>query len=108
MLRTKIKKESLETEIELLENQIKQKKGELRHSFTSLNECDYDFNPSTSRLNQSIDTSKQLFSSKMYSNKPESMRHPFSYDDVSYLKIFNPNRIFNFKLRFRIIIFKIL
>lgn len=75
-MKTKIKKEQLETEIELLENQIKQRRGELRHSFTSLNECDYETS-ACNRLNQSVvETSKQKYSYK------SDKQHPFSYDDV--------------------------
>ena len=86
-MKTKIKKEQLETEIELLENQIKHKRGELRHSFTSLNECDYD----TNRLNQTIETSKHTMNgylNKSYgfkANNDSMTKHPFTYDDVSKL-----------------------
>ena len=94
MLKTKIKKEALETEIELLENQIKQKKGELRHSFTSLNDCDYEAMAnaatavSSNRLNHSVDNSKQLsnYQNKVCYIKPisETQKHPFTYEDVIF------------------------
>ena len=54
MLKTQLKKESLLTEIELLENQIRQKRIELRNSTATLNE-DIDSALSTNRLNFSVD-----------------------------------------------------
>ena len=54
MLKTQLKKESLLTEIELLENQIRQKRIELRNSTATLNE-DFDSALSTNRLNFSVD-----------------------------------------------------
>lgn len=57
-MKAKLKKEALETEIDLLENHIKLKKQELRHSCTSLNE-DHDINqtsnPNHQRLSLSVD-----------------------------------------------------
>ncbi len=54
MLKTQLKKESLLTEIELLENQIRQKRIELRNSTATLGE-DIDSALSTNRLNFSVD-----------------------------------------------------
>ncbi len=86
MLKTKLKKETLETEIELLENHIKLKRQELRHSCTSLNdEYNEAGNTSAHRLTCSVDPSLN-FKAKM--NPPKTncsidQRNPFTYEEVS-------------------------
>ena len=79
MLKTKLKKETLETEIELLENHIKLKKQELRHSCTSLND-EYDLSTSN-RLSLSVENQRPP---KMCSkqNYAETGKNPFTYEEV--------------------------
>ncbi len=80
LLKTKLKKETLETEIELLENHIKLKKQELRHSCTSLNE-DYDL-CSSNRLSLSVDTHKTPKSHKQDKQNMDHSKNPFTYEEV--------------------------
>lgn len=85
-MKTKLKKETLETEIELLENHIKLKRQELRHSCTSLTD-DYDANASN-RLSCSVDNqfkNKNQSSSKNCYNM-ENQKTPFTYEEVIFLK----------------------
>lgn len=84
MLKTKLKKESLETEIELLENHIKLKRQELRNSDTSLNEIDIEV-PSN-RLNCSFDTNKLGFGYKNCPLSTEPVKSPFSYEEVLFFE----------------------
>ena len=83
-MKAKVKKESLETEIDLLENQIKLKKQELRHSCTSLND-DYEIvpphNPAHQRLSLSVDNRGQKCQKNCCGNaNPNKVKH----EDNSY------------------------
>ncbi len=86
-MKTKLKKETLETEIELLENHIKLKRQELRHSCTSLTD-EYSETGSTSahRLTCSVDPSQQ-HKAKMTTPKSScnmEQRNPFTYEEVNF------------------------
>lgn len=96
LLKTKLKKETLETEIELLENHIKLKRQELRHSCTSLND-EHDIG--SNRLSCSVDT-QQFKSMSCHKAKPcigvMDPKNPFTYDDV--LKIMNERDVLRHRL----------
>ena len=94
LLKTKLKKETLETEIELLENHIKLKRQELRHSCTSL--ADEGDMAAANRLSCSVDT--QQYKQCHKSPKPCAMdpKNPFTYDDV--VKLMNERDILRHRL----------
>ena len=99
MLKTQLKKESLITEIDLLENQIRQKRIELRNSTTTLNE-DFDSALSTNRLNFSVDAPPTVNSNNnnhlnnqtntcnyqncsLNNNGDQTIKNPYSYEEVN-------------------------
>jgi hypothetical protein len=99
LLKTQLKKESLITEIELLENQIRQKRIELRNSTTTLNE-DFDSALSTNRLNFSVEAPPTVNSNNnnnlntqtntcnyqncsLNNNGDQTIKNPYSYEEVN-------------------------
>ena len=83
-MKTQIKKEALLTEIELLENQIKLKRHDLKTS-QNLND-EYDLATCSNRLNCSMDANNnnnsKLNCLQNCTLNNDQQKSPFSYDEV--------------------------